>query len=398
MLTKATLVTKEYNTVAQSIPRVNELVEGKVIEIGKNEIYVDINGILTGVIRGPELYDESGEFSNLKKGDKITTTVIELENEKGLIELSLRCASHQKAWSKLEKLAEDKQTVTAKVVGANKGGLLVRYGKIQGFMPVSQLKPEHYPRVEGGDKNKILEKLKKFVNAEMDIKIITVDEKEEKLIVSEKEVASGQKKQKIEKQYNVGDIIEGKITGLVDFGAFVTFDKNQEGLVHISEIGWQRIDHPQDRLSIGDKTKAKIIEITNDSKISLSIRSLIEDPWKKIKEKYKVGQIVKGKILKINPFGFFVEIDPEIHGLAHISEITSMHIKDLGKIAKIGDVLKFKIVSIESKNHRLGLSLIKAKPKGHAAPSQTRPETENNETSTKKVPHLEKSNGEGDKQ
>lgn len=383
MPTKSTVVTKKYDTIIQSMPKLNELIEGKVIEIGKNEIYIDIDGILTGIIRGPELYDESGEFSNLKKGDKITTTVIDLENEKGLVELSLRHASHQKAWNKLEEIAKDKKTITVKIIGANRGGLLIQYGKIQGFMPSSQLRSEHYPRVEMGDKNKILEKLKKFVNTDMDVKIITVDEKEEKLIVSGKEVASEQKKQASEKQYKVGDIIEGKITGLVDFGAFITFDKNQEGLIHISEIGWQRIDHPQDALSIGDKLKAKIIEITDDEKISLSIRNLIEDPWKKIKEKYKVGQIVKGKILKINPFGFFVEIDSKIHGLAHISEITSSTVKDIEKIAKIGDTFNFKIISIEAKDHRLGLSLLKAKSKElNKTPSETK--TKNNKTSTKK--------------
>lgn len=375
MPSKQTTIKKDYNIFVQSMPKLDELIEGEVIEIGKNEIYISIGGIYTGVIRGPELYDETGEFSNLKKGDKISTTVLDLENEKGLLELSIRCASHQKAWDKLESIAKDKKTVTVKIIGANKGGLLIQYGKIQGFMPVSQLKSEHYPRVEGGDKNKILEKLKKFINIEIDIKIITVNEKEEKLIVSEKEVLSKQKEQAKEKKYNVGDVVEGKITGLVDFGAFVTFNKNREGLVHISEIGWQRIDRPQDLLSIGDKVKAEIIEITEDDKISLSIRRLIEDPWKKIKERYSIGQKVKGKVLKINPFGFFVELDPEIHGLAHISEITARPIKNLSEIAEIGSVLEFKIVSIEPENHRLGLSLIKAKPKEqNILPSQTKTE------------------------
>lgn len=362
-------IKKDYSTLVQSMPKINELIEGKIIEIGKNEIYVDINGIFTGVIRGPELYDESGEFSNLKKGDKITTTVIDLENEKGLVELSLRHASHKKAWNNLEEIAKNQKTVPVKIINANKGGLLIQYGKIQGFMPVSQLKPEHYPRVEGGDKNKILEKLKKFINTKMDVKIITVDEKNEKIIFSEKQVTSKHVAESKEKKYKVDDIVEGKVTGLVDFGAFVTFDKNQEGLIHISEVGWQRIDHPQSVLSIGDKVKAKIIEITKDGKTSLSVRGLIEDPWNKIKERYSIGQKVKGKILKINPFGFFVELDPEIHGLAHISEITAKPIKDLKKIAKTGDVLEFKIVSIEPRDHRLGLSLIKAKPKEHSTPS-----------------------------
>lgn len=353
------LVTKkEYAKLIQSLPKANDLIEATVIEIGRNEVYLDINGLTTGVVRGPELFDESGEFSNLKKGDKTLATVIDLENEKGLIELSFRCASHKKAWNNLEELAKKRQEIMVKITDANKGGLIIIYGKIQGFLPVSQLKPEHYPRVEGGDKNKILEKLKAFVGQEMPVKIITVEEKTGKLIVSEKETAPGGMKKSISKKYEIGDIVEGKISGLVDFGAFVTFNKNQEGLVHISELAWQRIDHPQDIVKIGDKVKAQIIGITEDNRISLSVRRLIKDPWKNVKEKYSIGQEVEGKILKINPFGFFVELDPEIHGLAHISELSDKQIKNINKLAKIGDVFKFKIVSIEPENHRLGLTLI----------------------------------------
>jgi len=350
---------KDYSQLLKGLPKLNDLIEGTVIEIGRNEIYLDINGLTTGIIRGPELFDESGDFSNFKKGDKVFATVIDLENEKGLIELSFRQASHKKAWNNLEDIVKTGQPVSVKVTDANKGGLIVYFGKIQGFLPVSQLKPEHYPRVEDGDKNKILEKLKIFINQEMIVKIINLDEKEGKLIVSEKEIGATEKK--IIGNYKVGDIVQGKISGLVDFGVFVTFDKDQEGLVHISELAWQRIDHPQDVVKSGDKVKAQIIGITDDGKISLSIRRLIADPWKNAKEKYQVGQEVNGKILKINPFGFFVELDKDIHGLAHISEISEKPIKDLSTIAKEGDVLKFKIVSIEIDDHRLGLSLINKK-------------------------------------
>ncbi len=350
--------TKDYLQLVKPFPRIGDLIEGTVIEIGRNEIYLDINGLTTGITRGPELFDESGDFSNLKKGDKISATVIDLENEKGLIEMSFRQASHKKAWNNLEEIAKNEKSILVKITEANKGGLIVYYGKIQGFLPVSQLKPEHYPRVEEGNKNRILEKLKKFVNKEMEVKIIAIDERSGKLIVSEKELVSTKKKS-IDKKYKVGDIVQGKISGLVDFGAFITFNKDQEGLVHISELAWQRIDHPQDVVKIGDKVNAEIISITNDGKISLSIRRLIKDPWQDIKDKYKVGQKVKGKVLKVNPFGLFVELDPDIHGLAHISELSDKPVKDISKIAKSGDMLTFKIVSIEQDDHRLGLSLIK---------------------------------------
>ncbi|MBU4369534.1 S1 RNA-binding domain-containing protein [Patescibacteria group bacterium] len=351
---------KDYSQLIKSLPRLGDLIEGTVIEIGRNEIYLDINGLTTGVVRGPELFDESGEFSNLKKKDKISATVIDLDNEKGLIELSFRHASHKKAWNRLEDIAKGENSLLVKIVEANKGGLIILSGKIQGFLPVSQLKPEHYPRVNDGDKNKILEKLKNFINKEILVKIITIDEKNAKLIVSEKEVDPS-KKNFVHKNYKVGDIVKGKISGLVDFGIFVTFDKNQEGLVHISELAWQRIDHPQDVVKIGEEIKAEIIGITDDGKISLSIRRLLKDPWSTVKKKYKIGQKVKGKILKVNPFGLFVELDKNIHGLAHISELSKAPIKDISKVAKENDILDFKIVSIEPEDHRLGLSLVEGK-------------------------------------
>ncbi|OQX71667.1 hypothetical protein B6D52_00610 [Candidatus Parcubacteria bacterium 4484_255] len=349
---------KDYFQIIKLLPKLNELVEGKVVEIGRNEIYLDLNGITTGVVRGIELLDESGDFSNLKKGDKILATVVELENEKGLVELSFRSASHKKIWNELEKIAQNKKNIKVKITAANKGGLIVKYGKIQGFLPVSQLKNENYPRVEGGDKNKILEKLKKFVGQEITVKIITIDEKNNTLVVSEKNTDKVPEKGIINK-YKVGDIIDGKISGLVDFGAFITFGQGQEGLIHISELAWRRIDHPKDVVQIGDKVKAEIIDITEQGKISLSIKKTIDDPWLNINKKYKLGQKVKGKVLKINPFGLFVELDPLIHGLAHISELSEKPIKNISEIAQVGDILNFRIVSIEPENHRLGLSLKK---------------------------------------
>ena len=347
-------ITKPNSQAAKFTAKIGDIVEGAVLKIGRNEIYLDINGLTTGIVRGPELTDESGEFTNLKKGDKISATIIDLENERGLIELSFRSASHKKAWDILKELMEKKETVPVKVMEINRGGLLVRWNKIQGFLPVSQLKAEHYPRVEGGDKNKILDKLKQFINQTLTVKIITVDKDNEKLIVSEKEtITEGAP----EMQHKIGDVVEGKITGIVDFGAFVTFDNTHEGLVHISEIAWQRLDHPSEVLKIGDKIKAEIIGITEDGKVSLSIRKLIPDPWSKIKEKYSINQEVAGKVIKVNPFGLFVELDPEIHGLAHISELSDKSVKNVADIAKIGDTLKFKIVSIEPEDHRLGLSL-----------------------------------------
>lgn len=337
------------------IPKVGDLIEGSIIAVGKREVKMDIPGFTTGVIRGRELFDESGEYTNLKTGDMAIATVLEIENENGEMELSFRHAGHQKAWGKLEDLKKQADIVYVKVVDANKGGLMVKLGEVEGFLPVSQLAVEHYPRVEGGDKGRILELLKKFVGEEMEVKVITVDEQDEKLIVSERAAWEEKQKDKLDK-YHVGDVVEGKISGVVDFGCFLEFGVGLEGLVHISELAWQRIDDPREVVQVGQPAKAKIINI-DGSKISLSFRRLIDDPWKNVSDKYKVDQVVKGKVIKVNPFGLFVELDPEIHGLCHVSEITNDTNKDASDFAKPGDTKEFKIISMDPKEHRLGLSI-----------------------------------------
>lgn len=347
---------------AAQLPKVGDLVKGSVISTAKNLVRLDLGGILSGVVRGPELHDESGEYSNISIGDEVEATVLQLENETGEVELSFMHAGHQKAWDNLEDLQKEGSIVTAKIISANKGGLMARVGHVIGFLPVSQLTTEHYPRVDGGDKNKILEKLNQLVNKTFEVKIIDVDESDEKLIVSEK-AAWEEKQREVLAKYKVGTAVEGTVTGVVDFGAFVEFDEGLEGLVHISELAWQRIEDPHDIVKTGDKVKAEIIAV-DGSKISLSIKKLQEDPWKKAAERYSVGEVVKGTVLKVNPFGLFVELDDEIHGLAHVSELAETPVEDPTTIAKPGDTLDFKIISIESEQHRLGLSIkaISAKP------------------------------------
>jgi small subunit ribosomal protein S1 len=336
------------------IPKVGDIVRGKVLSTSRREVRLDIEGMAAGVIRGRELFAESSFYDNLKVGDEVDATVLELENEHGEMELSFRSAGQQKAWDELRRLFTTSEIVPAKVVEANKGGLLMRIGHVTGFLPVSQLSPEHYPRVSGGDKNKILEKLRSYVGLDMDVRVIDVSENEEKLIVSEKSVWEERQKDLISR-YRVGDKVLGEITALADFGAFVRFD-TLEGLVHISEIAWQRIDHPRDLLKVGQQVEAEIIGIEG-SKIFLSMKKLVDDPWTHIQEEYKIGDRVKGKILKINPFGFFVELTPEIHGLAHASELSDSPNVDPNTLGKIGDEMEFRVVSIEPKEHRLGLSL-----------------------------------------
>ncbi|MBI2636957.1 MAG: S1 RNA-binding domain-containing protein [Parcubacteria group bacterium] len=339
-----------------AIPKTGELVEGSVLDISKNGIVVTLGGTLTGLVRGRELDDESGQYSKLSVGDRVEATVLELENEQGMLELSFRQAGHRKAWDLLIELAKSGEVVDAKIIDANKGGLMVRVGNVEGFLPVSQLTVEHYPRVEGGDKNRILDRLRAYINQAFRVKVITVREREEKLIVSEKAAWEREQYAQLSK-FQVGDEVSGRVTGVVDFGVFVEFGEGLEGLVHISELAWQRIDNPANLVKVGDTLRAKIIAI-EDGKVSLSVKKLVPDPWKQAAEKYRVGDEVEGRVLKLNPYGAFVELDPEIHGLAHISELTRSGEQEIAKVLTIGDVRRFKILSLEPAAHRLGLGLV----------------------------------------
>lgn len=358
--TKSSAFAKLLDENFGSVPKIGETLKGSVLSAGRNEVRLDINGLRTGVIRGPQLFSESSEYRNLKEGDEVEATVVELENENGELELSFRSAGHQRAWARLEELRRAGTIVKARVKEANKGGLMVDLDGMDAFLPVSQLSQDHYPRVAGGDKNKILEKLREFIGQELVVKVLDADEKEEKLIVSEK--AMGEESAvNISEKYKVGMAVEGEVSAITAFGAFVKFD-GVEGLVHISELAWQRIDHPKDVVHIGDHVKAEIIQI-DGKKIFLSMKRLTPDPWKTVAGKFNVGQIVSGKIIKVNPYGLFVELDQDIQGLAHVSELSNDPIEDVTKVFAVGENRDFEIVSIEAEEHRLGLRIPGVKPK-----------------------------------
>lgn len=342
-------------------PKVGDIVKGTVISADKNEVRIDVQNLTTAIVRGRELFNESREYADLKIGDIVEATVIDLENENGEMELSFRIAGMQRVWDNMKKWLTQGITIKAKAVAANKGGLMMQVGALAGFMPVSQLNPDHYPRVAGGDKNRILEKLQELINKELEVKVIDVDEKEEKLIVSEKAVWEDAQKAVLE-AYKVGDVVHGEVSAITSFGAFVRFGEGLEGLVHISEIAWQRIDHPKDLLKVGEQVDAQIIQLDH-SKIYLSMKRLVDDPWKRAKDKFKVGDTVKGKILKIEPFGLMVGLDKDIHGLAHISELSDEPIANINDKFKIGQEVDFVVVSLEPAEHRLGLRLAGVKGK-----------------------------------
>lgn len=333
-------------------------VEGKVIEKGQSVIYLDLSPWGTGVVYKGEMRGLAQDVKKIKVGDIVKAKVIALENEDGLVELSLKEIKNQKAWETLKEKFKNKEEVTGLVVSANKGGLMIQVEGLRGFLPASQLSIDHYPRVEDGQEDKILKKLQKLEGQNLKVRIIDIDENEQKLIFSEK-AANEEALKNILANYKVGDVVEGEITGVVSFGAFVKFGDNLEGLIHISELGWKLIDHPKEIVKVGDKLKVKIIDISG-TQVSLSIKALQENPWLKAAEKYKIGQEYKGTVTKLNPYGAFVFLDKDIHGLAHISQFGSREKMD--RMLKVGQEYLFKITSMKPEVHRMSLRLVTPNP------------------------------------
>ncbi len=337
-------------------PRAGEIVEGKIIGFGRSTAYLDLGALGAGIIYGREFLESKNTLKNLKIGDKLFAKIVDLKNDDGYTELSLAAADRELGWERLGHQKELAETIKVRILNANKGGLLVETEGVQGFLPVSQLSPEHYPRVEGADKNKILTELQKLIGQELEVKIITLDPRKEIFILSEK-ATEIEKLKEILKKYKTDEVVEGEITGVVDFGAFLRFgQENLEGLIHISELDWQLIEDPSEIVKVGEKVKAKIIEITPDGRVFLSLKALKKDPWEKIEEKHKKGDKIKGKVTKFNPFGAFVEIAPKIQGLVHISEFGTK--AKMEESLKIGEKYNFQILQIEPKEHRLTLKMV----------------------------------------
>lgn len=332
------------------LPQPGDIIEGKLIKKGTRRMSFDLSPYGTGVVYKREFYDMPHDLNQLRKGDRVPLKVLDLENEEGLIELSMKRARKERGWAYVKKAKEEAKPITIKVMGANRGGLLTKVRGIDAFIPVSQLSSEHYPEV-GGDKEKILEHLQQFINQELTVKIIAIEEEDQKLILSERADEIKKIKEKI-KNYHIGDVITGKVCGIVDYGAFVEFDQGLEGLVHISELDWKLIEDPHNVVSKGEKVKAKIIDIEDDQ-ISLSIKALKEDPWKKVPAHYKVGDVVTGKVIRVTSYGVFVKIEEKIQGLVPVSKFKDH--KEMEKKMKPGKKYKFKIFSLDADRHRMGL-------------------------------------------
>lgn len=335
-----------------SHPRMGDMVEGTVLQNSKKRVYIDLFPFGTGVIYGREYMTASDILRRVKPGDTIAAKVVDEINKDGYVELSLMEARQALIWAEAEEAVRNETVFELVVREANKGGLLLDWQGVSGFLPASQLKPEHYPRVEDGDKTKILDELRKLVGEKIPVTIITADTEEGKLIFSEKGTQAD--KGNVVDTYQVGDVVEGEVTGAVDFGVFVKIADGLEGLVHISELDWGLVEDPKLLYKVGTKVDVKIIEI-KDSKVSLSIKALKKDPWDDASTSYKKGDSVDAVVIKHNKHGALASIEEGVAGLIHISEFENE--EALRKALELGKSYKFKITLFEPKEHRMTLAV-----------------------------------------
>jgi small subunit ribosomal protein S1 len=349
-----------YADKIQTPPQAGDIIEGTIIELVRGRLYVDLPPFGTGIIYGREYLNAADVLRKSNPGDLITAKVVDASGLEGYIELSLKEARQAAIWSEAEQAIVSGTTYTLPVVEANKGGLILSWQGIQGFLPASQLTKEHYPRVPEGDKEKIFSELQKLAGVMLSVRIITADPKEGKLIFSERSDAEEEEKTTIIDKYQVGDVVDGEVTGAVDFGVFVKLETGLEGLVHISELDWGLVEDPRNLYKVGEAVKVKVIEI-KDGKVSLSIKALMENPWKTASEKYQKGQEVTGVIIKYNKHGALASIEEGVAGLVHISEFESP--QALREALELGKTYPFTITLFEPKDQRMTLTYGGAKKK-----------------------------------
>ncbi len=342
------LLAKEGESIKQAVA--GDTVDGVVLSVKKHEILIDLGAKGVGLVPRRE----ASYARNLEVGQEVTASVIDAEMEDGYVLLSLRKAVKDKGWDEIQAKLDAAEIVEITPCDANRGGLLVEYEGIRGFLPVSQLSAEHYPRVGSADKDEILQRLNSLVGKTIKARILDASKKENKLIFSEKEaVKDGLAARFAELQ--VGDTVKGLVTGVVDFGVFVNVD-GIEGLVHISEISWERVNSPSDYVKVGDEIEAKIIAIDKE-RLSLSMKQLVEDPWLSEVEKLKKGDKVEGTVTRITPFGAFVQISPAVEALVHVSELGEGNDVDPEKVFTLNERKDFKVLDIDKEGRKISLTI-----------------------------------------
>ena len=339
--------------------KVGDKVSGEIIVLAKNQVILSIPNIGLGMVRGKELYNEE-YLAKLKMSETIEAVVVDLDNEQGYIELSFRAIGRDKIWAEINAAFESKSTVPCKIRDANRGGFLIKVYGIDGFLPASLLSPTHAIKSTGVEEKSLTNKMKKYVGQTFNVKLVNISPENDSVIVSEKAVSDENSSAKLEK-YKIGDVIEGSIVGVVDFGLFVRFDEELEGLVHISEISWKKVENPNKEHRVGEKVTAKIVDIDKDSRINLSIKQTVEDPWIKFVKGANIGDKFNGNVSKITTYGAIIVSDKNIQGLCHISQLSESSIESPAKINEIikpGQSYDFTILAIDNASQKLYLTLL----------------------------------------
>lgn len=339
-----------------SVLKPGDVVEGAVLSKNSKEIVCDLGKYGSGIVYKAEMQNAHQVVKELKVGDKIHAKVIDPDNEDGFAELSLAEAGKQKSWEQVQEIKEKDEVVPVKIVSSNRSGLIAEVAGLQAFLPVSQLSNEHYPVAAEDDRARITEALQGLVGREVNVKIIEINPKKNKLIISERDAVEENIKELV-KAYKVGQTVDAIISGVADFGVFVKFADNPaiEGLVHVSELSYLLVNHPKEILNVNDIVKLKIVDI-NNGKVSLSLKALAENPWEKTKEMYREGQEVTGTVYSFNPFGAIISIGG-LQGQLHVSEFGG--IEEMKKAIELGKSYPFVIDRIQAEEKRITLKLKK---------------------------------------
>ena len=333
----------------------NTIIKGTIVSKSSSELLVDIGSKYEGIVRAKDLDRVSPEMvASLSEGDEIFVYVMHLEDEEGYVELSLSRAQIEQDWERAKEAFDAAEVFEGDVVNTNKGGLIVNFGAVRGFVPGSQLASEHTTRSAKANQ------WANMVGKTLSLKIIEVDRRRNRLILSEREAVQEQRqaqKEQLLKELQEGDVREGRVTSLADFGAFVDLG-GAEGLVHLSELAWVQVSHPREILKVGDEIKVHVLSIDRDrQRIGLSLKQLQPEPWSQVIDKYQVDQIVPAVITKLTSFGAFARVDDFIEGLIHISELSSRPISHPREVVNEGDEVEVNIISIDPDRKRMGLSL-----------------------------------------
>jgi len=339
-----------------------EVREGIVVGINPTEILVDLSGKTEGIVSGRELERMPKDLLNkLKIGQEVLAYVINPEDKNGNIVLSLTRAQLEKDWREAERLFETQEMFSGHVAGHNKGGLIVRLGKVRGFVPASQLDASRHPHInESGLSSE--ERWSQLAGEILQLKVIEIDRERNRLILSERAAMREWRKfqkEKLLSELTEGEVRKGRVISLADFGAFVDLG-GADGLIHLSELSWKRVNHPKEVLSVGDEVEVYVLNVDRERRrIGLSRKRLQPDPWSLAEEKYHIDQLVEGVITKLAKFGAFACIvdDEEIEGLIHISEISEDHIAHPKEIVQEGQIVTLRIIRIDADQRRMGLSL-----------------------------------------